>query len=112
MHPGEERGLRQQLRQMEARRANVERCGLVRTTMVGDGASGGVDDMMRAIESHLRAVVDQEQAHSEFTSHLSCEHICPGGDMRTAHFRQLEGPKLHLRICTASCAVPVGGSHG
>lgn len=86
MRPGEERELRQQLRQMEARRANVERCGLVRTAMVGDGASGGVDDMMRAIESHLRAVVDQEQAHSEFPHYPPCEHMCPGEEMPTAHF--------------------------
>ena len=60
---GEERALRASLRQMEGRRQAVERCGLVRLALAGDGdGGGGVEDGISTVEQHLQAVLVQEEA--------------------------------------------------
>lgn len=56
---GEERQLRAQLRQMESRRAAVERCGLVRTAL---GSEGGVADGIATVQGHVQGVLMQEEA--------------------------------------------------
>ena len=59
---GEERSLRAALRQMEARRQAVERCGLVRLALGGGSGEGGVEDGIASVEQQLRAVLVQEEA--------------------------------------------------
>ena len=61
--PGEEEGLRQRLRQMEAHRSSVQRCGLVRIALVGDeGAASGVQDGLRSVQTQLHAILADEEA--------------------------------------------------
>lgn len=59
---GEERSLRAALRQMEARRQAVERCGLVRLALGGGSGEGGVEDGIASVEQQLQAVLMQEEA--------------------------------------------------
>ena len=68
--PGEDRGLRGRLRQLEARRSSVERAGLVHSALSGDGGVGGLDDMLRSVRSHLQAIAEQEQAFSTLAGQL------------------------------------------
>ncbi|EFJ47154.1 hypothetical protein VOLCADRAFT_117930 [Volvox carteri f. nagariensis] len=61
VQPGEERELRRTLKKMEARRAAVEQCGLVRMALCGEGGRGGVTDALRTIEAQLNAILAQEE---------------------------------------------------
>eukprot|EP00884_Botryococcus_braunii_P022424 jgi/Botrbrau1/8866/Bobra.50_2s0023.2 len=64
---GEERRLRARLRQMEAERAALERCSLVRAALSPDdsgslGSRGSLLGGLRALEGHVRAVVAVQEA--------------------------------------------------
>ncbi|BDA41836.1 DNA repair protein RecN [Coccomyxa sp. Obi] len=61
---GEEVALRQRLRQMEARQASVQRCGIARTGLVGDDGSGGVQEGLRSVQTQLNAVLGDEEAYA------------------------------------------------
>ncbi|CAL8460865.1 g396 [Coccomyxa elongata] len=61
---GEEMALRQRLRQMEARQASVQRCGIARTGLVGDDGSGGVQEGLRSVQTQLNAVLGEEEAYA------------------------------------------------
>lgn len=61
---GEEMTLRQRLRQMEARQASVQRCGIVRMGLVGDDGSGGVQEGLRSVQTQLNAVLADEEAYA------------------------------------------------
>ncbi|EIE25588.1 P-loop containing nucleoside triphosphate hydrolase protein [Coccomyxa subellipsoidea C-169] len=61
---GEEAVLRQRLRQMEARQASVQRCGIVRTGLLGDDGSGGVQEGLRSVQTQLNAVLADEEAYA------------------------------------------------
>ncbi|GAB4813044.1 hypothetical protein N2152v2_000090 [Parachlorella kessleri] len=60
VEPGEDLALRQQLRQMEGRRAAAERCRLVSVGLGGSG-DGGVQEAIRSVELHVKAVLHQEE---------------------------------------------------
>ncbi len=64
MEAGEEAVLRQRLRQMEARQASVQRCGIVRTGLLGDDGSGGVQEGLRSVQTQLNAVLADEEAYA------------------------------------------------
>ncbi|GFR51418.1 hypothetical protein Agub_g13706 [Astrephomene gubernaculifera] len=62
---GEERELRRALKKMEARRAAVEQCGLVRLALSGEGGGGGVGDALRTVEGQLNNILAQEEAEQQ-----------------------------------------------
>ena len=65
MQPGEEGVLRLRLRQMEARRASVQRCSIVRTALMGDsGSGGGLREGLRSVQTQLNAVLADEEAYA------------------------------------------------
>lgn len=64
MGSGEELALRVRLRQMEARQASVQRCGIVRMGLVGDDGSSGVQEGLRSVQTQLNAVLADEEAYA------------------------------------------------
>ena len=64
MGAGEEVALRQRLRQMEARQASVQRCGIARTGLVGVDGSGGIQEGLRSVQTQLNAVLGEEEAYA------------------------------------------------
>jgi hypothetical protein len=61
---GEEAALRLRLRQMEARRASVQRCGMVHTAVMGDSGAGGLHEGLRSVQTQLSAVLADEEAYA------------------------------------------------
>ena len=56
---GEESELRQRLRQMEARQASVQRCGVVAATQAS------LQEGLRAVQTQLNAILAEEQAQTD-----------------------------------------------
>ena len=85
LHEGEEHQLRAQLRQLDSRRASVERAGLMHLAVSGEGGVGGVMQGLRTLEAHVDAILDQEEAHA--SSSMSGKHLktCPCSTAASVH---------------------------
>ena len=68
LEEGEERQLRATLRQLESRRSSVERAGLMHLGVSGEGDVGGVMQGLRTLESHVNAILDQEEAYASLST--------------------------------------------
>lgn len=63
MEPGEDRHLRQQLRQLDGRRAAAERCRLVSVGLGGGGGGegGGIAHALRDVQLQVKQLLSQEE---------------------------------------------------
>ncbi|KAL4443668.1 hypothetical protein ABPG75_011405 [Micractinium tetrahymenae] len=61
VEPGEDRSLRQQLRQLDGRRAAAERCRLVSVGLGGGGGEGGIAEALREVQLQVKQLLSQEE---------------------------------------------------
>lgn len=61
VEPGEDRALRQQLRQLDGRRAAAESCRLVSVGLGGGGDGGGIAQALRDVQLQVKQLLSQEE---------------------------------------------------
>jgi len=60
VQPGEEKELKSQIRELDARKANVELCADAARRIAGDGESEGAAGLLVSLQATLRHVLSHE----------------------------------------------------